>query len=76
MSNPKYIITQEPDIDTCNGRELILVDRRITKKYWWTYDLSLAYVADRTDALHTLSKLKYNNCKIIELDKYKEKINE
>lgn len=68
----------------CNARKgevlgistLALVDRKLTKKYWWTSDSAsviLNYVS-RAAAEYCVSRLKKNNARIVDYDYAKKLI--
>ena len=48
----------------------MLVDRRKSKKYWWTHDFSLAYKGNKEDMEKVASKLKKNNVRVINYTEY------
>jgi hypothetical protein len=62
-----YVIIQDSRKDNTT---LMLVDRRKSKKYWWTHDFSLAYKGNKGDMKRVTKRLHMNNVRIVELEKY------
>lgn len=62
-----YVVIQDSRKDNTT---LMLVDRRKSKKYWWTHDFSLAYKGKKEDVKRVTKRLHMNNVRIIELEKY------
>lgn len=62
-----FVIIQDSRKD---GTTLMLVDRRKSKKYWWTHDFSLAYKGNKEDMEKVASKLKKNNVRVINYTEY------
>lgn len=62
-----YVIIQDSRKD---DTKLILVDRRKSKKYWWTHDISIAYKGSKTEMKKVASKLSKNNVRVVELNYY------
>lgn len=48
----------------------MLVDRRKSKRYWWTHDFYLALKGNKKEIKKVASKLKRNNVRIISYTKY------
>ena len=48
----------------------MLVDRRKSKKYWWTHDISLACKGSKTDMQKVASRLHKNNIRVMEMKDY------
>lgn len=53
-----------------NDTTLMLVDRRKSKRYWWTHDFYLALKGNKKEIKKVASKLKRNNVRIISYTKY------
>ena len=65
----KFVIVQKPRKKKSLVTRLYLVDRNITKDFWWSCDAQYAMKFNSKDAAEqALSKLKYNNPKIIEIE--------
>jgi hypothetical protein len=66
-----YAIICDARIKTDNIKVLVLVDRRKTKKQWWTEDKThLMMVYDKYPAANFVAnRLKYNNAKVISAEK-------
>ena len=63
----KFVIMQKPRKRGLVTR-LYLVNRNITKDFWWSNDAQYAMKFDsKDDAKQALSKLKYNNPEIIRI---------
>lgn len=63
----KFVIMQKPRKRGLVTR-LYLVNRNITKDFWWSNDAQYAMKFDsKNDAKQALSKLKYNNPEIIRI---------
>ena len=62
-----YLIIQNSRKDNTT---LMLVDRRKSKKYWWTHDFSLALKGNKNEMKKVVSKLKKNSARIIPYAKY------
>lgn len=63
----KFVIVQKPRKRGLVTR-LYLVNRNITKDFWWSNDAQYAMKFDSKDnAKQVLSKLKYNNPEIIKI---------
>ena len=62
-----FLIIQDSRKDNTT---LMLVDRRKSKKYWWTHDFSLAYKGKKEDVKRVTKRLHMNNVRIVELEKY------
>ena len=63
----KFVIMQKPRKRGLVTR-LYLVNRNITKDFWWSHDVQYAMKFDsKDDAKQALSKLKYNNPEIIRI---------
>lgn len=63
----KFVIVQKPRKRGLITR-LYLVNRNITKDFWWSHDTQYAMKFDSMiDAKEALSKLKYNNPEIIKI---------
>lgn len=63
----KFVIVQKPRKRGLVTR-LYLVNRNITKNFWWSNDAQYAMKFDsKDDAKQALSKLKYNNPEIIRI---------
>lgn len=57
-----YLIIQNSRKD---DTALMLVDRRKSKKYWWTHDFSIALKGNKKEMKKVVSKLKKNSARII-----------
>lgn len=57
-----YLIIQNSRKDDTS---LMLVDRRKSKKYWWTHDFSIALKGNKKEMKKVVSKLKKNSARII-----------
>ena len=62
-----YVVIQNSRKDETT---LMLVDRRKSKKYWWTHDFSLALKGNKKEMKKVVSKLKKNSARIISYTKY------
>ena len=62
-----YVIIQD---SRKNDTTLMLVDRRKSKKYWWTHDISIAYKGSKKEMKKVASKLSKNNVRIVEIKYY------
>nr|DAS93077.1 MAG TPA: hypothetical protein [Caudoviricetes sp.] len=62
-----YLVIQDSRKDDTT---LMLVDRRKSKEYWWTHDLSIAYKGKKEDMEKVARKLHKNNVRIISFQKY------
>ena len=63
----KFVIVQKPRKRGLVTR-LYLVNRNITKDFWWSHDAQYAMKFNsKDDAKQALSKLKYNNPEIIKI---------
>ena len=62
-----YIVIQDSRKD---NTVLLLVDRRKSKEYWWTHDLSLAYKGSKEDMNRIVKKLTKNNARVISYSEY------
>lgn len=62
-----YVVIQDSRKDNTT---LMLVDRRKSKKYWWTHDFSLAYKGKKEEVKKVTNRLHLNNVRIVELEKY------
>lgn len=63
----KFVIVQKPRKRGLITR-LYLVNRNITKNFWWSHDAQYAIKFNsKDDAKQALSKLKYNNPEIIRI---------
>ena len=63
-----YFIIQ----DCRNGcGSLMLVDRRKSKKFFWTHDCSIALKVPKEQAQKIASKLRYNRARIVKCTTYK-----
>lgn len=62
-----FVIIQDSRKDNTT---LMLVDRRKSKKYWWTHDFSLAYRGCKADMDKVASKLKNNNVRVVSYNDY------
>ena len=49
---------------------LLLVDRRKSKKFWWTHDVSLAYKGSKEDMNKAVKNLTKNNARVISYSEY------
>lgn len=48
----------------------MLVDRRKSKEYWWTWDQSIALKGSKKFMDKVVSKLTRNNARVISCDRY------
>lgn len=62
-----YLIIQNSRKDNTT---LMLVDRRKSKKYWWTHDFSLAYKGKKKDMENVAKKLRKNNVRLVSYETY------
>lgn len=62
-----YLIIQDSRKDNTT---LMLVDRRKSKKYWWTHDFSLAYKGKKKDMENVAKKLRKNNVRVVSYETY------
>jgi len=66
----KYVIVQDPCLDKDLIDWLFLVDRRKTKKMWWSHDAGFAIVFQKKSAAELqVRKYKYNNVKVVKVQK-------
>lgn len=65
--NDLFVIVQDSRKD---DTILMLVDRRKSKKYWWTHDFSLAYKGLKEEMEKVASKLKKNNVRVVSCNEY------
>lgn len=63
----KFVIVQDNRKDDKN---LLLVDRRKSKDYWWTHDLSIALTGTKEEMNKVLKNLQYNNPRVISINQY------
>lgn len=64
-----FLIIQDSRKDNTT---LMLVDRRKSKKYWWTHDFSIAYTGTKNEMDKAVKKLKYNNVRVVSYKEYLE----
>ena len=62
-----FLIIQDSRKDNTT---LMLVDRRKSKKYWWTHDFSLAYKGKKKDMENVAKKLRKNNVRVVSYKSY------
>lgn len=63
----RYLILKQSDV------LLFYVDRHLTKKFWWSYDLDYAmYFTSKDEAQKIVDGLKYGKFSIITEDKARE----
>ena len=62
-----FVIVQDSRKDNTT---LMLVDRRKSKKYWWTHDFSLVYKGSKADMDKVASRLKKNNVRVVNYNEY------
>lgn len=65
--NGLFLIIQDSRKDNTT---LMLVDRRKSKKYWWTHDFSLAYKGKKKDMENVAKKLRKNNVRVVSYKSY------
>lgn len=63
----KYVIVQDSRKD---NKCLLLVDRKKSKEYWWTHDLSIALIGTKEEMDNVIKKLRYNNPQVISINQY------
>lgn len=49
---------------------IMLVNRRKSKGYWWTHDFSIAYKGNKEGMKKAAKKLKRNNVRVVNYEKY------
>lgn len=58
----KFIVAQSPRRNKRIIPILYLVDRSITKRFWWSHDAKYAMIFNNKDAAqNAINKLKFNN---------------
>nr|DAK56585.1 MAG TPA: hypothetical protein [Caudoviricetes sp.] len=62
-----YLVIQDSRKDNTT---LMLVDRRKSKKYWWTHDFSIAYKGKKEDMENVVKKLRKNNVRVVSYKSY------
>lgn len=62
-----YMVIQD---SRTGGTPLMLVDRKKSNKYWWTYDQSIALKGSKKAMDIVASKLKRNNARVVSYDRY------
>lgn len=67
VTNEKFVIVQDSRKD---GTSLMLVDRRKSKKFWWTHDFSLALKGCKSEMQKVANKLKHNNVRVLSYNQY------
>lgn len=67
QKNGIFVIIQDSRKDDTT---LMLVDRRKSKQYWWTHDFSIAYKGNKSEMDKVASKLKKNNVRVVNYEKY------
>lgn len=67
--NDLFLIIQDSRKDNTT---LMLVDRRKSKRCWWTHDFSIAYTGNKNDMDKAVKKLKYNNVRVVSYKEYLE----
>ena len=61
----KWVVTQEPRRKNGVVRTLYLVDRRLTKRFWWSPDSSYAMVFDKESAARIqAAKYRFNKASV------------
>lgn len=65
--NEMFVIVQDSRKD---GTSLMLVDRRKSKKFWWTNDFSLALKGCKSEMQKVANKLKHNNVRVLNYNQY------
>lgn len=67
----KFVIVQIARRNKKVMHRLYLVDRNITKCFWWSHDALYAMVFnDKTAAEFQAKKYKYNNVKVVEIKEW------
>lgn len=67
QKNGIFVIIQDSRKDDTT---LMLVDRRKSNQYWWTHDFSIAYKGNKSEMDKVASKLKKNNVRVVNYEKY------
>ena len=63
----KYILRKK------SNELLFYVDRTKTKRFWWSYDLSFAFLFESEEAAeHKASSMRYGEFEVITLDRAKQ----
>ena len=66
----KYVIIQTPRKNKSIVNILYLVDRKLTKNFWWSPSAFYAMVFEKEDAAKLQAKkYKFNNVKVIQIKK-------
>ena len=67
-SKGKYVIIQKPRFSTV--KKLFLVDRKKSKRFWWSHDANYAMLFEKESAAKIqAAKLRFNNIKVIQIGK-------
>ena len=66
-STDLYMVIQD---NRKGGTTLMLVDRKKSKEYWWTWNPSIALKGSKQFMDKVVSKLKRNNARVISCDRY------
>lgn len=64
----KFVIVQSTRFNKQLMKKLYLVDRNITKKFWWSMDSSYAKLFDSRSAAESVAnRYRYNNVHVVEV---------
>lgn len=67
----KFVVAQTPRKNKGVVKLLYLVDRSLTKRFWWSHDALYAMVFDKKSAAEFQAKrYKFNNVRVMEVKPY------
>lgn len=67
----KFVVVQTARRNKRVMCRLYLVNRNITRRFWWSHDAQYAMVFnDKTAAEHQAKRYKYNNAKVVEIKEW------
>lgn len=67
----KFVVAQTPRKNKGVVKLLYLVDRNISKRFWWSHDAMLAMIFDKREAAEFQArKYRYNKVRVMEIKPY------
>lgn len=67
----KFVVAQTPRKNKGVVKLLYLVDRYLTKRFWWSHDAIFAMVFDKRESAEIQArKYRYNKARVIEIKPY------
>lgn len=67
----KFVVAQTPRKNKGVIKLLYLVDRNLTKRFWWSHDAIFAMVFDKREAAEIQArKYRYNKARVMEIKPY------